>query len=155
MGPKINCVIESAKRKEHAQIIAEFQVEMAKETENLDLDFEKTKEGVQYIFDNPNEGQYWVSLFEGKAIGCLLTLYEWSDWRQGTVLWVHSVFVKKEFRGQGVFKKLYHMLQERVRQKPGYLGVRLYVDKRNLNAQKVYKALGMNDEHYSLFEWMA
>ena len=151
----MNCVIESAKRNEHAQIIAEFQVEMAKETENMDLNFEKTKKGVQHIFDNPKEGQYWVSLYEGQAVGCLLTLYEWSDWRQGTVLWVHSVFVKKEFRGQGVFKKLYSMLQEKVRQNPSYLGIRLYVDKRNLKAQKVYKSLGMTDEHYSLFEWMA
>ena len=32
----MNCVIESAKRDEHAQIIAKFQVEMAKETENMD-----------------------------------------------------------------------------------------------------------------------
>ncbi len=147
-------IIETAKRKEHAQIIAQFQVEMAKETENLDLNFEKTKKGVQHIFDNPHEGEYLVSLYEGQIIGCLLTLYEWSDWRQGTVLWVHSVFVKKEFRGRGVFKELYKMLKEKIHENPNYLGIRLYVDKTNLKAQNVYRALGMTDEHYSLFEWM-
>ena len=147
--------IEKGKRDDHAQGIAQFQVEMAKETENLDLDFEKTKKGVLHIFDNPSEGQYWVSLYDGKMIGCLLTLYEWSDWRQGTILWIHSVFVKKEFREKGVFKKVYLMLKEKVRQSPNYLGIRLYVDKRNLKAQKVYRSLGMTDEHYSLFEWMA
>ncbi len=148
-------LIENAKKDDHAKLIARFQVEMAKETENMDLNHEKTEKGVLHIFDNPQEGEYWVSLYNGEMIGCLLTLYEWSDWRQGTVLWVHSVFVKKEFRGKGVYKKLYLMLQEKVRQNPRYLGIRLYVDKRNLDAQKAYKALGMTDEHYKLFEWMA
>ena len=148
-------LIENAKKDDHAKLIARFQVEMAKETENMELNHEKTEKGVLHIFDNPQEGEYWVSLHKGEMIGCLLTLYEWSDWRQGTVLWVHSVFVKKEFRGKGVYKKLYLMLQEKVRQNPRYLGIRLYVDKRNLDAQKAYKALGMTDEHYKLFEWMA
>ena len=39
--------------------------------------------------------------------------------------------------------------------KKGYGGVRLYVDKTNTNAQRVYSKLGMNGEHYQLFEYMA
>ncbi len=34
------------------------------------------------------------------------------------------------------------------------VGIRLYVDKRNLNAQKVYTSLGMNGDHYTTYEWM-
>jgi ribosomal protein S18 acetylase RimI-like enzyme len=33
-------------------------------------------------------------------------------------------------------------------------GLRLYVDKSNANAQKVYEALGMSGEHYHLYEWL-
>ena len=33
-------------------------------------------------------------------------------------------------------------------------GLRLYVDKTNTRAQKVYENLGMNGEHYHLYEWM-
>jgi RimJ/RimL family protein N-acetyltransferase len=33
-------------------------------------------------------------------------------------------------------------------------GIRLYVDKRNTRAQQVYARLGMNGEHYQVFEWM-
>jgi ribosomal protein S18 acetylase RimI-like enzyme len=33
-------------------------------------------------------------------------------------------------------------------------GIRLYVDKTNIHAQKVYKSIGMIDEHYHMFEWM-
>jgi len=154
-GSEMDIIIREAQKKEDANFIAQFQVEMAKETENLDLDPAKTIKGVCHIFEHPDEGRYWVSLYKGEVIGCLLTLYEWSDWRQGKVLWVHSVFVKKPFRGQGVFKKLYQNIKEKVENDPGLLGIRLYVDKTNHQAQKVYKALGMSDEHYSLFEWMA
>ena len=37
---------------------------------------------------------------------------------------------------------------------PSVRGLRLYVDKRNDKAKKVYEALGMNGEHYALYEWM-
>ncbi len=33
-------------------------------------------------------------------------------------------------------------------------GIRLYVDKSNISAQKTYTKVGMNGEHYQLFEWM-
>jgi hypothetical protein len=33
-------------------------------------------------------------------------------------------------------------------------GIRLYVDRRNVRAQEVYTRLGMNGEHYQVFEWM-
>ena len=46
-------LIENAKKDDHAKLIARFQVEMAKETENMDLNLEKTEKGVLHIFDNP------------------------------------------------------------------------------------------------------
>jgi RimJ/RimL family protein N-acetyltransferase len=39
-------------------------------------------------------------------------------------------------------------------QKSDVMGIRLYVDKRNIKAQRVYEAVGMTGEHYSTFEWM-
>jgi ribosomal protein S18 acetylase RimI-like enzyme len=35
---------------------------------------------------------------------------------------------------------------------PSIRGLRLYVDKSNVRAQQVYQAMGMNGEHYSVFE---
>ncbi len=37
---------------------------------------------------------------------------------------------------------------------PSIRGIRLYVDNRNVAAQKVYARLGMQGEHYRVFEWM-
>jgi GNAT superfamily N-acetyltransferase len=78
-----------------------------------------------------------------------------SYWRNCQVLWIQSVFVKKEFRGMGVFKMLYENIKSKVLDKKnGYCGLRLYVDKTNKSAQSVYKKLGMENHHYETFEWM-
>jgi hypothetical protein len=49
---------------------------------------------------------------------------------------------------------MYDYLLESVSADPRILGLRLYVDKSNLRAQKVYGGLGMNGDHYTVYEWM-
>ena len=134
--------------------IADFQIKMALETENLKLDPSTVRLGVSAVMDDPGKGKYWLSESEGKVVGCLLTIPEWSDWRNGTVLWIHSVYVKPSFRKKGVFKGLYLHLKKMVETSPDLRGLRLYVDKSNRSAQVVYESLGMSSEHYALYEWM-
>ncbi len=135
-------------------IIADFQIKMAMETENLKLEPDTVKRGVSAVFDDPSKGKYWLAEIDRQIVGCLLTINEWSDWRNGTVLWIHSVYVPPEFRQLGVFKKLYLHLREMVSSSADFRGLRLYVDKSNHRAQKVYEALGMSGEHYHLYEWL-
>lgn len=135
--------------------IADFQVKMAFETENgLQLDPPTVNKGVAAVIDDPSKGKYWLAEVDGNVVGCLLTVPEWSDWRNGTVLWIHSVYVVPEFRKNGVYKALYSHLKEMVLTSNEYRGLRLYVDKTNKRAQEVYEKLGMNGEHYHLYEWM-
>ena len=134
--------------------IADFQVQMAWETEKLKLDPPTVQNGVSAVFDDPSKGKYWIAESGGRVVGCLLTIPEWSDWRNGTVLWIHSVYVLPTFRKSGVFKALYSHLKNLVQAGNDLRGLRLYVDKSNLNAQKVYESLGMSGEHYHLFEWL-
>jgi ribosomal protein S18 acetylase RimI-like enzyme len=49
---------------------------------------------------------------------------------------------------------MYDNLIGRIKKDPGILGLRLYVDKSNARAQEVYQSMGMNGEHYTVFEWM-
>ncbi len=79
---------------------------------------------------------------------------EWSDWYDGTIWWIQSVYVLPERRGRGLFKGLYGFVKALATLEPSERGLRLYVEKRNLEARKVYAAMGMNDEHYALYEWM-
>lgn len=130
-------------------------MKMAHETEDLDLDRDALYKGIAAVFEDPNKGIYYVAVNEkDEVVGCLLTTPEWSEWRNGTVVWIQSVYVRKKFRGQGVFKKMYNFLKEMVEADEQLKGLRLYVEKENVAAQKVYTALGMKDEHYHFFEWM-
>ena len=134
--------------------IIEFQVRMARETEGMELDLPTVTRGVQAVFDDPTKGQYWVAESKGQVVGSLLTTYEWSDWRNGTVIWIQSVYVPPELRGSGIYRRLYEHLRERVLASPDLRGIRLYVDRRNTTAQRVYERLGMSREHYEMFEWL-
>ena len=135
-------------------VIAEYQVKMAWETEKLKLDPPTVVKGVTAVFDDPSKGKYWLAEADGVVVGCLLTVPEWSDWRNGTVLWIHSVYVHDAHRYAGVYRKLYQHLKEMVETSTELRGLRLYVDKSNERAQKVYEALGMSGEHYHLYEWL-
>ena len=137
-----------------SESIVELQVRMAWETEGLELDKTVVSRGVQGVFQEPARGTYWVAEEKGRVVGVLLAIPEWSDWRNGAVLWIHSLYVIPEVRGKGVFKKMYLNLEKQVEQSPELVGIRLYVDKRNKSAQKVYEKLGMNKHHYELYEWL-
>jgi ribosomal protein S18 acetylase RimI-like enzyme len=141
-------------RPEDAPAIAGFQILMARETEGLELDPETVRQGVGAVFADPARGAYTVAEVDGRVIGGLLVTFEWSDWRNGTVLWIQSLYVIPEMRGRGVYRALWEHLQARVQGSPDLRGIRLYVDKRNTAAQRVYARLGMTREHYELFEWM-
>jgi GNAT superfamily N-acetyltransferase len=146
-------IVRPARLSDAPQIV-DFQIRMARETEGLRLERATVSAGVRAVFDDPRKGAYWVAEEEGRLIGSLLTLPEWSDWRNGTVLWIHSLYVVPEARRRGVFSALYAALRRRVEASPALKGLRLYVDKRNTVAQSVYTARGMTSEHYELFEWL-
>ena len=135
-------------------VIADFQLKMAKETENLDLNPETVVKGVTAVFSDPSHGKYFVTEIESKVCASLMVTPEWSDWRNSKVLWIQSVYVLPEFRKSGVFKKMYQHLKSLVEGSELYTGLRLYVDKSNHIARNVYRQIGMNGEHYEVFEWM-
>jgi ribosomal protein S18 acetylase RimI-like enzyme len=137
-----------------AAAIVDFQLRMARETEALELDRTTLSRGVAAVFADPGKGAYWLAERGGLAVGCLLTTFEWSDWRDGVVLWIQSVYVVPEERGRGVYRALYERVRRQVEASETFKGIRLYVDKRNAAAQRVYERLGMTREHYDLFEWL-
>jgi GNAT superfamily N-acetyltransferase len=137
-----------------ARFIAKSQIEMARESESLILDIVTVAKGVSAVFANPAMGGYIVAESDGKLVGCALTLYEWSDWRNGNVIWIHSVYVVPELRRAGVFRTMYGHLKEKVSRDTSLRGLRLYVERKNEIAQKVYESIGMSKEHYEMYEWL-
>ena len=135
--------------------IVEFQLRLARETEDVRLDRATVTDGVRAVIEDPAKGRYWLAEEDGEVAGCLLTLPEWSDWRNGTVLWIHSLYVRPESRRRGVFRSLYAHLKGTVEGDESLKGLRLYVNRRNAAAKKVYEAMGLDGRHYEMFEWLA
>lgn len=133
--------------------ITDFQNKMAWETENLRLNPEKITNGVMGVFKNQARGQYWVAENDGKIIASLLITYEWSDWRNTDVWWFQSVYVLPEYRRKGIFRMMYEKIKNEA-EKTGIAGLRLYVETNNVVAQKTYESLGMQCEHYRMYEWL-
>ncbi|MEQ8242363.1 GNAT family N-acetyltransferase [Fulvivirga sp.] len=136
------------------ETIVDFQILMASETEDMKLDKETLISGVEAVFEDPGKGTYYVATEEEVVIACLLITPEWSEWRNGTVWWIQSVYVVKEHRGKGIFKALYNYIKAMVEGDETLKGIRLYVEKENTKAQAVYEKLGMTAEHYKLYEWL-
>jgi GNAT superfamily N-acetyltransferase len=134
--------------------IIEFQLAMARETEELELDRATLTKGVHALFADPKLGRYYVAEDDGRVVGSLMITYEWSDWRNGMVWWIQSVYVVPDYRRRGVYAGLYAYVKKIVEPDPAIRGIRLYVDNRNATAQQVYARLGMEGEHYRVFEWM-
>ena len=146
-------LVRKAKNKDKNSIL-QFQLAMSKETENIDLDPETVSNGVLAVIKDETKGCYYVAETEGKVIGSLLTTFEWSDWRNGTILWIQSVYVLPEYRRKGVYRQLYSHIKKLVFENDNLKGIRLYTEKNNLTAQKAYKKLGMDADHYITFEWL-
>jgi GNAT superfamily N-acetyltransferase len=137
-----------------APVIIEFQQAMARETEDLELDREILTRGVHALFSDPSLGRYFVAERDGEVAGSLMITYEWSDWRNGMVWWIQSVYVAPAHRRRGIYAGLYAHVRELIDTDPDIRGIRLYVDRRNVSAQEVYTRLGMDGGHYQVFEWM-
>ena len=158
-----------------APIISQYNIQMAKETENVELDPDTILKGCQAILRQENvsgeakhgaisgrnpRGFYLVAASTHQSVdgdvelvlGQLMVTYEWSDWRNVYIWWIQSVYVVPEHRGQGIFTALYHHVR-RMCQDEGAGGLRLYADNDNVNAQKTYMRLGMTS-HYKVFEDM-
>ncbi|HBH25156.1 MAG TPA: GNAT family N-acetyltransferase [Cytophagales bacterium] len=138
----------------HRPDIIGFQLLMAMETESLQLDRNILEKGVQAVFEDASKGQYFVAVADETVVGSFLITYEWSDWRNGNVWWLQSVYVKREFRKLGIFNTMYQRLKDIVANQPEVMGIRLYVDKTNTKAQKVYQKKGLSHHHYDMYEWM-
>lgn len=139
--------------KTDADVIIDFQMKMARETEELELNKNTVTRGVNAVFANQSRGQYYVADDDGKVVASLLITFEWSDWRNCSVWWFQSVYVLPEYRRRGIFRKMYNHIKSLAEAEDAG-GLRLYVETKNIRARKTYEALGMSSEHYAFYEWM-
>lgn len=127
-----------------------FNAALAWESEGKRLHEPTLTAGVRAVFADPTKGCYTLAERGGEVVGQVLVTFEWSDWRNGWYWWIQSVYVRPDARREGVFRALFDHLRTRAAADPTVIGLRLYVERDNERAQKVYSAMGMEVEPYHL-----
>lgn len=136
---------------EDATFIAQFQIAMARETENRRLDPQTVDTAVRAVLQDPSRGFYLVNEVDGRVAGSLMITREWSDWRNTDIWYIQSVYVIPEERGKGVFRHLFDHVMNLAEQQQVKL-VRLYVETENERAQSTYESLGMKRLPYYMYQ---
>ena len=134
------------------EVIADFNVRLAEESEGLHLEPACVQAGVNAVLNDPAKGTYYVADVNGAVAGQTMITYEWSDWRNGNLWWIQSVYVKPEFRGQGVFRRLFDHVRALASRQKDVPALRLYVHEDNARAHRSYEKLGMSRTQYEVFE---
>ena len=135
-----------------AEMLTQFNIAMARETEDKELSPDVVLSGVRGLLSRPEYGFYVVAEVQGAVCGSLMVTPEWSDWRDGCYWWIQSVYVKPDRRRQGVYRRLYEHLKTMAARRLDVCGFRLYVERENTTAQRAYQALGMRETCYKMYE---
>jgi len=132
--------------------ITRYNLALAQETEDLQLDSNIVHRGVSAILNDASKGLYIVAETGGEVVGQVMITYEWSDWRNGNIWWLQSVYVRADHRGAGVFRKLLDFVRLQAESAPDVCGIRLYMHRENEIARKTYTRLGFVTTEYQVLE---
>jgi GNAT superfamily N-acetyltransferase len=133
-------------------IIVEFNRRLAQESEGKILDPAVLTIGVTAALVDPHKALYFLAERQGTVVGQLSITFEWSDWRNGWLWWIQSVYVRGDARRQGVFRALYEHVYQTAKHNPEVIGLRLYVERENHSAQKTYVDMGMEWTSYLVLQ---
>lgn len=133
-------------------VLTEYNCRLASETESKTLDADVVRRGVERGLTVGEEVSYLVAEIENRVVGQLMLTREWSDWRDGWMYWLQSVYVAAEYRGQGIFRGLLNHAISGLQQRGDVVGLRLYVEAENRAAQATYQQLGFVNPGYRVLE---
>jgi GNAT superfamily N-acetyltransferase len=132
--------------------IAEYNRRLALESEGKSLDPATLAAGVRRGLSSPELCRYFVASVNGKPVATTMVTFELTDWRDGVIWWLQSVYVEPEFRRHGVFRSIYRHIEAAARKHPDARGLRLYVHRENERAMRTYESLGMSKADYEVYE---
>lgn len=135
-----------------AEVLVGFAQAMAHETEARDLDGDTLHAGVAALLEDPDRGRVFVAETGGAVVATLMLTREWSEWRNGWFWWIQSVYVHPDHRRSGLYRLLHAHVRALAAADPEVCGIRLYVEHDNVDAQATYRALGMAELPYRVFE---
>jgi GNAT superfamily N-acetyltransferase len=132
--------------------IVEWNICIATESEQKQLDRDTLTAGVHRGFAHPELCRYFIAELDGTPVGTTMLTYELTDWRCGVIWWLQSVYVEAAARERGVFSAIYAHIHSLAETDDDARGLRLYVRFDNQRARNTYQAMGMSPSGYEVFE---
>ncbi len=136
--------------------LVRFTLGVAKESEGLVPDKAEVQASIVAALNDPRKARYFVAeSIEGqkrKLVGSLFVTFEWSDWRNGWYWWIQAAYVEPALRGKGIFRQMYDAVHAAAKQAGDVRRIRLYVEGDNDAGLSTYRALGMEETPYRIFE---
>lgn len=134
------------------ELIATFNERLADDSNDKRPDPAVLRRGVQRALRTPTLSRYFLAEVDGEPVGQLMLTYELSDWRDGVIHWIQSVYVRPEHRGTGVFRALFDHVAALGKADPDCCALRLYVLRENERARAAYTRCGMTESDYLVYE---
>ena len=154
IGAEYSLIIRKAKLEDLDGIVA-LNIQMSKETDTKIIDENVVREGVKAVLRNVVKGFYLIAEEENNykiLAGQLMVTFEWSDWRNKNIWWIHNVYVDKKYRNKKVFSRLYRCAVKMASSERNVVVLRLYVEDYNVSAKQVYESFGMKKTSYEIYE---
>ena len=133
------------------ETVVEYNYRLAAETEDTVLNRDVLALGVQAALADESKALYFVAEAGGEIVGQAMVTFEWSDWRNGSIWWFQSVYIRADWRRRGVFRQIYNAITQ-AGQAAGAVEFRLYAVATNEPALATYRSLGMKHTPYIVME---
>ncbi len=137
--------------KNDSTYIAKNNIQLAQEIEQLTLSYDEAVKGSEYIIEHPKYGFYYLCKKNNELIAQLLVTYEWSDWRNKMIWWVHRVYVQPAYRKKGIFKEMMKHIEHWAK-KEDIFAIRIYVHNGNTSAFTIYKKIGFHETPFTILQ---
>ena len=79
-----------------------------------------------------------------------MVTYEWSDWRNQEIWWLHRIYIQKEYREKGILRLLFTEIVKMAKDR-NIFAIRLYLHQNNLHAKKIYQILGFRISPFEVY----
>ena len=139
--------------KNDLNVLTKFSELISEETEGKKVDSSLVKSGIASVLDDPLKGQMFVACDEDKVIGCfMINGREWSEWRNGFILWLTGTYTTVDYRRKGVRKALFDHACQWAKSEPQVVGLRGYRHKSNNTIHSAAITGGMKETEYRINE---
>jgi GNAT superfamily N-acetyltransferase len=135
-----------------ADFIVACNTRLGEETEGKALDGRVLAAGVRRGLRRPELCRYFIAEAGDERVATTMVTYELTDWRDGVIWWLQSVYVLPEYRRRGVFRAVYRHVESAARASGDARALRLYVRNDNPRAMRTYTSLGMAPAGYEVLE---